>query len=270
MLARLELLRHGSPADVLLQAFQTTGAAVAREMITRARLPEEQGRSALQELLQSGQLLALEPGADAPSLDFLACTQAYWSAISGRASHELENYHRQYPLRRGMPREELKSRLKMAQPRLFNAAVHRWEADGVLVEEGSLVWQPGHVIRFSPRQQGIVDKILAQFAQSPYAPPTVKDIQSEVGEDGYQALIEMGVLVPVSAEVAFRKEDYDQMVEMVRAHFAQEVTLSAAQFRDKLNTSRRYVLAFLEHLDSIGVTIRDGDVRKLRKMSNNR
>jgi selenocysteine-specific elongation factor len=41
-------------------------------------------------------------------------------------------------------------------------------------------------------------------------------------------------------------------------------TVSAAQVRDHFNTSRRYVLALLEHLDEIGVTIRQGDVRKLK------
>jgi selenocysteine-specific elongation factor len=60
------------------------------------------------------------------------------------------------------------------------------------------------------------------------------------------------------------------MIGLVRNHFAAEDTLTAAQFRDMLNTSRRYVLAFLEHLDAQGVTIREGDVRKLRKMPGNR
>jgi hypothetical protein len=35
--------------------------------------------------------------------------------------------------------------------------------------------------------------------------------------------------------------------------------------RDHFNTSRRYVLALLEHLDATGVTVREGDARRLRK-----
>jgi len=41
-------------------------------------------------------------------------------------------------------------------------------------------------------------------------------------------------------------------------------SITAAQVRDHFNTSRRYVLAFLEHLDAIGVTIREGDTRRLK------
>jgi hypothetical protein len=32
-----------------------------------------------------------------------------------------------------------------------------------------------------------------------------------------------------------------------------------------LNTSRKYVLGFLEHMDAAGVTVREGDYRKLRR-----
>jgi selenocysteine-specific elongation factor len=40
--------------------------------------------------------------------------------------------------------------------------------------------------------------------------------------------------------------------------------VSAAQVRDHFNTSRRYVLALLEHMDEVGITMREGDVRRLR------
>ena len=55
------------------------------------------------------------------------------------------------------------------------------------------------------------------------------------------------------------------MVGEVKDLFRSQGTLSAAQVRDHFNTSRRYVLALLEHLDEIGLTIREGDVRRLRK-----
>jgi selenocysteine-specific elongation factor len=105
---------------------------------------------------------------------------------------------------------------------------------------------------------------MARFAQNPFSPPAIKECQAEVGEDVYQTLVELGRLAPVSPEVVFRKEDYEQMIAMVREHFANEPTLTVIQFRDRLNTSRRYVLAFLEHLDTTGLTVRDGDVRRLR------
>jgi selenocysteine-specific elongation factor len=69
--------------------------------------------------------------------------------------------------------------------------------------------------------------------------------------------------------VVFRREDYDGLVQAVREHFSRENTLTVAQFRDRFDTSRRYALAFLEHLDTIGITLRDGDLRRLKNISKN-
>ena len=41
--------------------------------------------------------------------------------------------------------------------------------------------------------------------------------------------------------------------------------ISLAEVRDLFDTSRKYSQALLEHLDAIGVTVRAGDFRKLRK-----
>jgi selenocysteine-specific elongation factor len=217
------------------------------------------------ELIDSWQIIVLETGEVLPSADLLAWDRTHWDEETGRARRELETYHRANPLRKGMSREELKSRLKIASPRLFNAAIRHWAGDGILEESGSLVRQPGFAVRFNPQEQEAVDRLLARFAQNPYSPPTVKDAQAEVGDDVFAALLDLGYFVPVSGEVVFRKEDYDRLRQVVHQHFEREETLTAAQFRDLLNTSRRYALAFLEHLDTAGVTVREGDLRRLRK-----
>jgi selenocysteine-specific elongation factor len=175
----------------------------------------------------------------------------------------VEGYHKDHPLRLGMPREELKSRLEL-NPRLFNAMIQNLVAEGELTEIGPLVLCPGHVIQFSGQQEQAVEGLLARFADSPFSPPTVKDAQAEVGEDIYYALCDLGRLLQVSPEVVFRQEDYEKMVGEIISLLEARGTLSAAQVRDHFNTSRRYVLALLEYLDSVGITVRDGDVRKLK------
>lgn len=124
--------------------------------------------------------------------------------------------------------------------------------------------QPEHVIQFSSQQEKSIELLLQQFSASPFSPPSTKDSKSAVGEDVFQAMVDLVLLVPVSAEVVFRKEDYDQMVAEVKGLIIKNGPVSAAQVRDHFNTSRRYVLALLEHLDEIGVTVRQGDVRRLK------
>jgi selenocysteine-specific elongation factor len=78
-------------------------------------------------------------------------------------------------------------------------------------------------------------------------------------------LIELGELKAVSSEVVFRKQDYDSMVTKVHAALVKNGRITLAEVRDLFNTSRKYAQALLEHLDSSGITMRDGDYRKLRK-----
>ena len=138
-------------------------------------------------------------------------------------------------------------------------------AENLLVEAGPLVHQPGHTIRFNAQQQQRVDALLARFASAPYAPPTIKECQAEVGDELLMALIELGELVSLTTEVVFRNRDYEKMVAEVRHLLQTGGTLTAAEARDHFNTSRRYILALLEHLDAIGITQRDGDLRRLKK-----
>ena len=273
VLVRLEALSHGTPAEILLQALTALGVAPLQDVIARSSLPEEAILEALTELLSSGQLLNLEPqGNSAGDLAFpspyplspdLVTSKAYWQQLAGRAAQEVEAYHRSAPLRRGIPREELKSRLKMPA-RLFNAVLRKLTADGILEEAGVAVFRPGHDIRFDPQQQRKVDALLAKFAAAPYAPPTVKDCTAEVGEDIYTAMVDLGMLAPVPPDVVFRRDDYERMVSDVRGLIEKKGMVTAAEVRDHFNTSRRYVLALLEHLDATGLTVRDGDVRRLK------
>jgi selenocysteine-specific elongation factor len=70
--------------------------------------------------------------------------------------------------------------------------------------------------------------------------------------------------VVVAPDVLFRKRDYERLVEGVISHLKAKGTLTVAEFRDRYQTSRKYALGLLEHLDQRGITRREGDFRKLR------
>lgn len=265
VLDRLDALAKGTPADVVMESLLALGAAPLRAVVARASLPEAAINVALSELQNDGLLINLEDdqGKLTGDSDRLVAGKGYWEQLSSRLLGAVENYHQTYPLRRGMPKEELKSRLKIS-PRLLNATVKKLSAAGRLEELGPLVLLPGYEIRFNQLQERAVKSLLERFKSNPFAPPTIKEAQTEVGEEMYNALVELEVLVTVSPEVVFRREDYGHMVAEIRRLLAKHDTISAAEVRDHFDTSRRYVLALLEHLDKVGVTVRVGDVRRLK------
>jgi len=264
VLKSLESLAQGSPADIFLEAALSLNAAPLKEIAAKSRLDASAADAALKELINTGQLVYLEDQQPGIKSDSLVIALPHWNDLHGRVENFLDSYHKQFPLRRGIPREELKSRLKLT-PRVFNAAINKLVGSNVLVDVRGTVSRSGHEIKFGASQQAQVQELMRKFEKTPYATPSINECQAQVGEEVINALIEIGELIAVSQDVIFRKKDYEEMVEKIKTAIQQKGQVTLAEVRDMLDTTRKYVQALLEHLDSIGVTMRDGDVRKLRK-----
>ena len=264
LLKSLESLSQGSPADIFLEAALSLNSAPLKEITAKSRLDASAANAALKELINTGQLVYLEDQQPGIKSDSLVIALPHWNDLHGRVENFLDSYHKQFPLRRGIPREELKSRLKLT-PRVFNAAINKLAASNVLVDVRGTVSRSGHEIKFGASQQAQVQELMRKFEKTPYATPSIKECQAQAGEEVINALIETGELITVSQDVIFRKKDYEEMVEKIKTAIQQKGQVTLAEVRDMLDTTRKYVQALLEHLDSIGVTMRDGDVRKLRK-----
>jgi selenocysteine-specific elongation factor len=261
VLKSLESLAQGTPADVLFEAALALSPATVKEIIARSHLESEPAEAALNELLGNGQLVSMDIGAR--TMESLVTTLSQWQVLQDKALQITGEYHKFYPLRKGIPREELKSKLKLS-PRVFNAAILSIVNRKAILENRSFLSLPGHEVRFDNGQQAKVQGLMRKFAANPFGPPSVKECQAEVGEEIVNALIEMGELTTVSQEVIFRTSDYETMVAKIRSALAQKGQVTLAEVRDLLNTTRKYVQALLEHLDATGVTMRAGDFRKLR------
>lgn len=260
VLARLETLARGTPAEVLLQALERGGPQTVRDLLETSGLGEA-AQPALAELLSSGDAVILDATPE-PAPARLVAARTWWSATTARMQEELAAYHARYPLRPGMGREGLRSALRL-DPRAFNALMARAAAEGLVADEAATVRLPGHEVRFSPQQQRAVDDLLARFRAAPYATPSVKEAAALIGEEVLGVLLARGDLVQVSPEVLFLRQTYEEMVERIRAHIRQHGSITLAQVRDLFQTSRKYAQALLEYLDGAGITRRVGDERVL-------
>jgi selenocysteine-specific elongation factor len=265
ILRSLEALRQGTPADVLLEAAISLNIASMKEIGTRSRLENADAEIALKQLLETGLLIPLEEGMPTVTGSQLVVALPHWNALHEKILNIVESYHQNYPLRRGIPREELKSRLKLSA-RAFNSLITNYLSHDILKDSNNFLARPEHEIRFDNDQQVKVQDLMRKFEQNPYTPPSVKDLrQAEIGEEILNALSELNELVAVSPEVIFRKQDYDLAVAKIVSILQENGKVSLAEVRDLFNTSRKYAQALLEHLDAIGITVRAGDYRKLRK-----
>ena len=265
ILRSLESLSQGTPADVLLEAALALNITSVKEIVTRSRLDDTAAEIALKELLDRGSLVSIEEGMPTLTSNLLVVALPHWNALYEKILQTVESYHQNYPLRRGIPREELKSKLKLPA-RTFNLLITNYLSRNILKDSNNYLAKPEHEIKFDNDQQAKVQALMQKFEQNPYGPPSVKELrQAEVGEEILEALMERNELIAVSPEVIFRKQDYDLAVTKIGRILAENGIVSLAEVRDLFQTSRKYAQALLEHLDAIGITVREGDFRTLRK-----
>jgi selenocysteine-specific elongation factor len=258
----LENLITGSPGEVLIQSIASMGPISLHQAMQRAGLNREEVQAALEELQSVDKLIVLEQKPQDPESEVLIMDGKTWRDVQSKMIRILETYHELNPLRSGIPREELKSRLQF-DARNFNIVLQIAEKKGVVIEDGPRVRSPQHTVTLAESQQELVDSLREQFRSAPFSPPSVKECIQRVGIDLYAYLLETGELIQVSPDVVFSTSVYDEMVSTIRQSLEKAGTITVAQIRDQFQTSRKYALAMMEHLDAIGVTIREGDTRRL-------
>lgn len=253
VIAELETLASGSGESAALQTLRSVEPATVAELGRQTNMSESEAGELLKQLVESKD--AVDIGTDDAPLFYSATG---WAAMRSAAENALSGYHSSFPLRVGMPREELRNRLKLkAGP--FLRVVNTLSQEGVLIHDGALLWLPSHTVNLSSEQQARVDAYLASLAADPYSPPTGSPLDPEL-----LAGLESQGKVVRAGEVVFLGSAFSDMQKRVAEHAGNGGQININEVRELFGSSRKYVLAFLEELDRRGVTIRRGDDRILR------
>lgn len=261
-LARLRTLLEGKETSVVLQALETAGSATLATLAQKSGLGIEKVRSLLPELLASEELVTLF---ESPPDDSMYTTATHWQRNTSVILELVSSFHEQFPLKAGIPRDRLRASSRLSKD-IFDCYLDRLSAQGSLLQRGILVIGAGHEVRFTPAQEEIVRPLLAEFEKAPFTPPGFTEAVGIVGADLVEGLVASGRLVRIAEQVLFTPQAYQEMKIWASAAITANGSLTLAEFRDHFNTSRKYSAALLEHLDTIGLTVRKGDNRVLRRV----
>ena len=81
----------------------------------------------------------------------------------------------------------------------------------------------------------------------------------------WRGLISVGEVVRVGEDFYTSKGNVERVTALVKELHEREGAITIKDFKNILGTGRRDAILYLEYLDMKGMTIRDGDVRRLRK-----
>lgn len=184
----------------------------------------------------------------------------------------LSKFHKKNPLKAGVSKEEIRSRFfNKTKGKLFDEILEHYSKSKVLQVSSDLVAINGFEVKLSKEQLVLRDKIIEIYKENEFKPPVFKDLINHVNtrvkdkdlRDIVDVMVGLELLVKISEDILLDIDAYNKAKKLLVDFITENKSISLAEFRDILNTSRKYVVPILEHFDSIKLTRRMEDKRVL-------
>ena len=180
--------------------------------------------------------------------------------------------HQQNPLKTGIGKEELRSRLLQGlEPKLLQLMINSLAKEGKIVQEGATLRLIGHQVALKEDEQSARRELAALLQKAALSPPTKKDLIAELSK--YSTTLTVQILelmvrdqqvVKVSEDLYFDKQALVTLQERLVALLTKDGEMDAQGFKALTGISRKYSIPLLEYFDKLKITIRVGDKRVLR------
>jgi selenocysteine-specific elongation factor len=255
LIDRLRVLQEGSPEEAALALLRQRGPLEPTALGERLGTPVGTLRPMLEAMVGRGELVRLGEHYAAPESV---------TVIAEATRRTLAEYHAAFPLRPGMPREELRSRVG-AGARLFPHLLARLAGESLLVDREGSVRLADHRVRLTEAHEARAERLLRVLGAQPYTPPSLGEVapDARLDSEALRALADQGRIVLASEDVAFTPAAYAEMRDRVVERLREKGSVTVADVRDLFGSSRKFVLALLESMDREHITRRVGDDRVL-------
>ena len=254
---RMMTLDQGSGEDIIISVAEQWGPCDLTVLSRRSNLSREEVSDRVAELTEDGHLISL--GDFSNDGDAVVYSAQGWAVIRSKITSALQLYHTQYPLRQGVPTQEIRSRLDLSQP-VYQRALVKLVEEGVVVDERQSLRLPDHEISLTPKMDQEASEYLDSLRKNPYSPPSDQNINLEL----LGVLVDQGKVVRGGDGVIFDAVVYREKAGRIVQHLKDHGNITVAEARTMFNTSRKYILPLLEHMDQQQITRRTGDERILR------
>ena len=261
----LTIREGGSAGAQLQQLVEEYGYALptAQTLAQRQSMPEEEMVRALEDLVNSGDLLEILPRR------YLAAP-LYRKACQS-VEQVLAEYHKANPLHAGMKVAALRQKaLRGAELKEADAILTAMLRGGTVTAIADRCALPDFRVVLTKRQTALRQKLLDSYRKSGREVPFVDDIYASFPTNErddckkvLENLVSCGELVMLTPQLFYHKDVYEEVCALTRDFFEGHPAFTLAEYRDLLGTSRKYALAILEFFDKTKVTKMVGDHREV-------
>ncbi len=257
LLRRVSILAHGSPAERLEEKLRQAGPA-GRQF---AELTIDLGLAA--DSVENAPVVLCSGG--------LALHATIFHALRLQAQAAVHHFHQTHPTRRGMPLEELRRGLPRTLPiAAYQRLLEMLTQTGTLETQDGLAREPGHSPEagLSAVEREIMREMETLFRSGGLQPPSLDEVlrKDRRRKNLYHFLVEAGALVPTTERtsnrtVVFHRDALAEAEQALQTALADGAGRTVSELNTLLGTTRKFSIPLLEHLDGLGVTKREGDLR---------
>lgn len=265
LIQQLEALESASPEESVNQVLINSGinAFSLDEIAERVNLPIQEVTNLVNTLVEKGAVLRSR------DKETVFIHQNGFGLLKDKIVQVLQDFHKNQPLRLNMPLKEMKLKLTGVVPGLLEKAINELAGEKKINISGDSLRLSGHSIRLTAKQEQLRQKIEASYLGNLFAPPGIDTLPQSLGIkpnavlDVINILKEIRVLVGLSEDIIIHQQAVARASGLVTDYLRQHENIKAGEFAKLINTSRKYAIPLLEHLDNIKLTKRVGDVRIL-------
>jgi selenocysteine-specific elongation factor len=266
--SRLESLAQADPEQCVLYHIEEAGfrACSFNELLVMANVPEKQLDRMLQTLMSQKEIIQI----DKEKKRYIH--QRAFASLQKAVADKLAVYHQKHPLKTGMSKEELKSKLPASvDTKLFTLTMLQMVKSAIIAQDEDLVRKSDHRVALGVDQRALRESILSTYEKEGLSPPYFKDLCQQLNTPEDQArqvlslLVNEGLMVKIKEDLYYHHLPLAQVKQKLVDFLNANEELSTPQFKEMTGLSRKYLIPLIEHFDAIQLTIRIGDLRKLRK-----
>lgn len=267
VLAALQIKESGSVGDRVVQTLAEFGTTLPNVTKLNEKLAMEQ------EILQEELADLMSRGQIVEALEGRYVTAGVLDAIRENCKGLLEDYHEKNPLHAGIKAAELRQKLfQSMEQTIADALLRALCADGTIKQVAQRYALADFTVQLTKKQRAIREKMLQYYHKADIEPETVEEMmqifqpnERTNAKQVLESVVTSGDLVMLSPQICYGKTTYGRVCDLVKTHFETHDTITLAELRDLLGTSRKYALTILEYFDRNHITKKEGDVRRLNQ-----
>jgi len=261
--AQIQFLRGRATAthdvDVCVRSqLQRDRYTDSKTLLVKSNFSADEISEALSRLSHDGEIVLAS--------DIIA-SASYWHNLINRAAASIDRAHEENPERRGVDLSEFRTDLEIESEKLFSAVILELTRNGFVRFENQIA-RVSHQPSLPLELLSVAENIRAALSAKRFDPPDRKGLSQDRNlQQALRFLIDKGEIVEITREIVVLREAAEQMQKTITEFLSEHGSATASQLRQKIGTTRRVIIPFLEYLDRTGVTRRIGDERVLAKKS---